>query len=221
MAASRNKEPLSLRLRTPEGTARVLRAHFRWHNLRVVALAAGTLFAAIASWVILYGICCWLLVLAIAVFELPFQRVPAGFLPLFMVTAGCAIGYAWIDQGLTPNARARDKKTIGEIASDILLALPRMTLAVPGTLRAWVRLNDAECLQGAELLHRLWEQKRVPMSGVRLQISDPATAARILFALQLTQIVDVQRDESEYWLRLNALRPASFRRAGEGRIEAR
>jgi len=219
MSAPENKESPTLRVRSPEGTALVLRAHFARHNLRVLALAAGTLVAALAAWVLLYWVCCWLLVLAIAVFDLPYTRIPPGFRPLFIVTAFCAIGYAWIDQSLTSNAQPRDEKGFGEIASDLILAIPRMTLAAHGTLRAWLRLSDADLLQAAELLHRLWQEKQVPMSGVRLEIPDPASAARILFALQLTQIIDVHRDETEYWLRLNALRPAAFRPARDAQIE--
>lgn len=216
MAASRDKEPPTLRLRTVEGTALVLRAHFFRHNLRVLLLAAGTALAATACWVVLYGVCCWLLVLAFAVFELPFTRVPRGFGTLFAVAALCAVAYAWIDQRLTPNARPTDKKPVAEIAADFVLAIPRMTLAIGGTLRAWLRLSEMELRQAAELLHRLAEEKRVPMSGVRLEIPDPPTAAHVLFALQLTQIIDVRRDDTEYWLRLNTLRPAGLRLAGEG-----
>jgi hypothetical protein len=220
MAASRSKGPLTLRVRTPEGTARVLRAYFARHNLYVLGLAAGTLIVALATWLLLYWVCAWLLVLAIAVFDLPFTRIPPGFHILFLVTAACAILYAWIDQRLSANARPRDKKSTFEIVSDILLAIPRMTLAVGGTLGARLRLTGAELLGAAELLHRLREERRVPMSGVRLQIPDPAEAAHVLFALQLTQIVDVHRDETEYWLRLNALRPAEFRQARDGSADA-
>jgi hypothetical protein len=77
-------------------------------------------------------------------------------------------------------------------------------------------LSDTELRGAAELLHRLGEEKRVPMSGVRLQISDPEAAVRILFALQLTQVIDTYReDNNEFWLRLNALRPPSLRMARE------
>jgi len=214
MAASRSKEPPSLRLRSPEGTALVLRGHFARHNLRVFLLATGTLLAAAACWVALYFVSCWLVVFGFAVFDLPFTRIPPGFGALFTVTALCAIGYAWIDQRLTPNARPRDDKKFVEIATEFVLAIPNMTLAVSGTLRAWLRLSDAELLQAAELLHRLTREKRVPMSSVRVDIPDPATAAHILFALQLTQIIDVRRDGPEYSLKLNSLRPARLRLGG-------
>jgi len=208
-------EPPTLRVRTPAGTAGVLRAHVARHNRRVLALAAATLVAALAAWALLYFVSCWIMVLGFAVFDSPRTRVPHGYWLLYSVTALCAIGYAWIDQRFTPNARPRDKKGILEIAMEFILAVPHMTLAVGGTLAAWQRLSDEDLLDAADLLHRLGEEKRVPMSNVRLHIPDPAAAVRILFALQMTEVIDVHRDGNEFWLRLNALRPASLRMAPE------
>ena len=216
MAAFRGNEPPKMRVRTPAGTAKILRAHLARHNGQVLMLAVATLIAALAAWALLYVVSCWMLVLAIAIFDLPLHGVPHHFLTVYIVAALCGIGVAWIDQRMTPNARLRDKKTAWEIAMEFLLAVPNMTLAVGGTLGAWQRLNREELLGAAELLHRLGEEKRVPMSGVRLQISDPEAAVRILFALQMTQVIDAYREENnEFWLRLSALRPRSLRMVRE------
>jgi len=215
MAAYRAKEPPTIRVRTLAGTAEALRAHLARHNRRVLLLAAGTLVAALAAWVLLYFVSVWILVLGISVLDVSNMRVPRHFWLLYCVAALCAIGFAWIDQRLTPNARPRDNKSVYEVALEFLLAVPNMTLAVGGTLRAWLSLSDDELLQAGELLHRLGSEKRVPMSGVRLQIPDPESAVRILFALQMTQVVDLHRDGPEFWLRLNSLRPASLRMTGE------
>lgn len=213
--AARIKEPPNIRVRTPAGTAEVLRAHLARHNRRVLLLAAATLVAALAAWVLLYFVSVWILVLGLSVLDLPNMRVPHGFWVLYCVAALCAIGFAWIDQRLTPNARPRDHKGLYEVALEFLLAVPNMTLAVGGTLRAWQSLSDDELLQAGELLHWLGREKRVPLSGVRVQIPDPESAVRILFALQMTQVIDSHRDGNEFWLRLNALRPANLRMAAE------
>ena len=211
MAASRTKDLPQVRLRSPEGTARILRAHFARHNFRVLLLAAGTLLAALACWGGLYLVSCWLLVLGFATFDVTLTHIPTGFDTLFAVAALCAIAYAWIEERIFPNAHPRDHKNLVEIAAEFILAIPHMTLAIGGTLRAWLRLSDMELVQAASLLHWIAEEKRVPMSGVRLEIPDPATVARVLFALQLTQIIEVRRDDTEYWLKLNTLRPAELR----------
>jgi hypothetical protein len=148
------------------------------------------------------------------------DRIPPGFPMVFGAVALSALAYAWVDQWLNPNARPRDELRLGEVIADFILAVPRMTLSVGGTLRAWQHLSGSELRQAAALLHWLAEEKRVPMSGVRLEIPDPETAMRVLFALQLTEIVEVHRNENEFWLRLNALRPKSLRAGREGFIDA-
>ncbi|MDR3406147.1 MAG: hypothetical protein P4L99_26915 [Chthoniobacter sp.] len=213
----RNDSP-TLRIRTPVGTAEILRSHLAAYNRRVLALAVATLVAALAAWALLYFVSCWLMVLGFAVSGSPRTRLPHGYWMLYAVTALCAICYAWIDQRLTPNVRPRDKKSVLEIVMEFVLAVPNMTLAVGGTLAAWQRLSDEDLLAAADLLHRLGEEKRVPVSSVRLQIPDPKAAVRILFALQMTEVIDTHRDGNEFWLRLNALRPASLRMAPEGHM---
>jgi hypothetical protein len=216
-AASSN-EPPTVRVRTPAGTARVLRAHFFRHNWRVALIAVGTLVAAAAAWVLLYLAGYSLLLVALTTFDPEREAPPHGFGVLFAVAAVCALGYAWLDHRLTPSARPSDSKGIWDLVSEIVLVVPNMTLSVGGTLQAWQHLCETELREAAALLHRLAEERRVPMSGVRLQIPDPASAMRVLFALQLTDVIDVQREDNEFWLRLNALRPAALR-LGRGEVQ--
>jgi hypothetical protein len=213
MLSAKATDPPSLRLLSPEQTARTLRAHFTRHNFRVFAIALGTLLAAAALWAIFYVVCCWLLVLAFAAVDLPLTRIPRGFGIVFIIAALCAVLYAWIDNRLTPNEQPRDDKKPGEIVSDFVLAIPRMTLTIGGTLAAWQRMSDDDLAQAATFLHQLAKATRLPMSAVRLEIPDSGTALRILFALQITQVIDLHRDSQEFWLKLNPLRPASLRLA--------
>jgi hypothetical protein len=220
MSAHRARNAPTLRVRTPESTARLLRAHFARHNLRVFLFAAGTLLTVIAAWLLLYFFCTWLLVIAFVVLDLPRIQIPRGFGILFVVAAVCAVIYAWIDRRLTLNEAPRDEKSAGEVVAEFLLAIPRMTLAIGGTLAAWQRLVPGDFIEAATLLHRLAEERRLPMSSVRLDIPDPVVATRILFGLQLTQVIDVQRDGQEFWLKLNPLRPAALRLAHESYADA-
>jgi hypothetical protein len=212
--------PPVVRIRSEGGTAWVLRGILLRHNLRVAALAVGTLVAALVAWSLLYFLSTWAVIFIMTVVAPDRDRIPSGFPIVFGVVAISAIAYAWVDQWLTPNARPRDELRIGEVIVDFILAVPRMTLAVGGTLRAWQHLSGTELMQAAALLHRLAEEKRVPMSGMRVEIPDPDTAMRVLFALQLTEIIEVHRSENEFWLRLNALRPKSLRAGRDGFVEA-
>jgi hypothetical protein len=210
LSREKNAPPI-VRVRTPEGTARVLRTHFTRHNWKVLGIAFGTLLASVAAWMLLYVASYSVLVFVLAVLDPDHEQSPRGFGTIFAVAGLCAMAYAWIDRRLTPNTLPNDKKSPGELLAECVLLVPRMTLSVGGTLAAWQRLDDADLTQAAALLHRLAEEKRIPMSSIRLQIPDPTTAMRVLFALQLTEVVDVHRDGSEFWLKLNALRPAALR----------
>jgi hypothetical protein len=213
------REAPTLRVRTPAGTAEVLRAHFARHNRQVLLLTAATLIAALAAWALLYFVSIWMLVFLMAAFDVSNAHIPHRFWMLYLIAALCGLALAWLDNRLNPNARPVDRKLPWEIFMDFLLAVPRMTLAVASNLAAWQKLTDSDLLEAAELLHRLGNEKRVPMSGVRLQIPDPEAALRILYALQMTQVIDTHRDGNEFWLRLNALRPASLRMMSTERAE--
>jgi hypothetical protein len=204
------KEAPKLRPVTPPRTARSLRRHFARHNLRVFLLASATLLAVVALWLILFGVCCWLILLALTAIDVPHPHIPRGFAILFAVAALCAVIYAWIDGRLTPNGLPRDDKRPGEIFTDFVLAIPRMTLSIGGTLAAWQRLTDAELVQAAALLHRLSAEPRVRMSSVPLEIPEAAARLKILFALQITKVIDVHRRDNEWWVALNSQRPQNL-----------
>ena len=207
MQFARLKDVPTPRLVTPARTARSLRRHFARHNLHVLLLASATLLAVVALWLILYGVCCWLFILALTVIGGPHPNIPHGFGILFAVAALCAVAYAWIDHRLTPNKFPRDDKLPSEIFADIVLTIPRMTVSIGGTLAAWQRLTKAEIAQAAALLHRLSAESRVWASSVPVEIPDAAARLKILFALQITKVIDVHRRDGEWWVALDPQRP--------------
>jgi hypothetical protein len=211
MDASRAQDAPALRVRSVGSTAQILRAHFVRHNVRVLLVATVTLFAAVAAWLLLYFVSTWVVIVLLATADIHVTRIPQGYTILFAVAMTCALVYTWIDRRLTPNERPRDEMRPGDIAMDFLLVIPRLTLSIGGTLAAWQWLSTRDCELAAGLLHHIAEEKQIPMSSVRLDIPDPKAANRILFALQITQVIDVHREDQEFSLRLNALRPASLR----------
>ena len=219
MSATTRNAP-TLRLRTTESTATTLAAHIARHNLRVLLLAMGTLIVSAAAWFLLYFFSTWILVLVVAIFDVRLTRIPPGYAILFAVAALCSLVYVGVDRWLTPNDRPSDKKHPLDVVTDLLLAVPRMTFSVAGTLAAWQRLSPADLRQAATLLHRVSDEKRVPMSGVPQDIPNQDAMVRILFALQITQVIDVFREGHEFWLRLSALRPPSLKLAREPYADA-
>ncbi len=195
---------------TVESTARALRREIAAHNRRVALIALFTFAVAAGLWTVLYAVCAWVLMLAFIAAGTSRDTLPHGFTILYVVTAACAVGYAWIDRHFTPNDLPRDDKTPGEISTDFLLALPRITLAVGGTLRAWLRLSPAECEIAAAFLHRLAHERRIPLHSVPLDISGEPMRFRILFALQILEAIDLRRDDHALWITLNPRGPRAL-----------
>ncbi len=208
---SRNILPeLGPRAGTVESTARALRREIARHNLQVAAIALLTLAVAAGLWVVLYAVCCWLVLFFQSAVGTARVALPQGFALVFTVAAACSVGYAWVDRHFTPNDLPRDDKSPGEIAADFMLALPRITLAIPSTLSAAVRLTAPEVCQAAAFLHRLARERRLPLHSVPLDLANAAERFRILFALQLLRAIDLRRDERELTIRLHPSCPRAL-----------
>ena len=195
------------RVFTIEGTARALRREIARHNIQVAGIALFTFVVAVGLWVVLYAVCSWAVLFFESAVGTSVVALPQGFTLVFLVAAACSVGYAWLDRRLTPNDLPRDDKSPGEITADFILALPRITLAIWGTLSAAVSLTAHERDEAATFLHRLVRERRIPLHSVPLDITDATARFRILFALQLLEIIDLRRDERELWIRLNSSCP--------------
>lgn len=180
-----------------------LRERLRQHNRQVLTFAAMSITGAVAGWAALYGVSHWLMLVAAVIIRGPYASVPAGFSWGFAAIAATLILSAWVDRKLTPNALPPDEKTPGEIGMDFLLAIPRMTLAIPANLSAWVRFTEAHLSAAAVLVDRLSGEQRIPVYEVPLEIPEQAVRERVLDALLLLGVIEFQREaDSSIWLKV-------------------
>ena len=142
--------------------------------------------------------------------------IPRTFLRWFIATALVSTAWAWLRRRLLPAEMPRDKKPFWEVASDFLLAVPRITLSLFSTISAWRRLSDAELDQAASFIHRLAEERRVPLPSVPQEIPDARVREKVLLTLQLMQIIDLQKRDRDWFVTLHVSRPRAFQfnRAG-------
>jgi len=200
----------TLRILTPASTARMLRAHLARHNLRVLFLAFVTLLLALALWIMLYGLACWLILLAVSAEGVSEAGIPRTFRRWFIALALVSTAWAWLCRRFRPQEIARDKKHPLEVASEFLLAIPRVTLSLFSTISAWRRLSAAELDQAASFIHRLAEERRMPLPSVPQEIPDARSRERILLALQIMQIIDLQKRDRDWFVTLHVSRPRAF-----------
>lgn len=189
---------------------RVLRAQIALHNFRAALLALLTAIVAAGLWFVLRAIAHWLVLLASSVLRGVDARPVADLDSVFWTAAAGLIALAWFERRLNPDERPKDHKTALEITWDFVLAVPRLTLSIWGTLRAWLRLDDQEIANAVALIERLEDEPRLFLSQLPLEIPDSERRFRILFALQLLQIVDIRREDRELCVRLNPLRPPAL-----------
>ena len=196
---------------SPDEIVSALRVHFAGHNRTVLLLALATLVAAIALWTTLYFLAEWLTLLALVVIRGEDAPLPHGFGVVFATATVCLLLYAWIDRRLTPNDWPRDHKPAREIAEDFLLAIPRTTLAAWSTLTVRQRLTEVEFAQAGAFLARLAAAGRLPMSAAGYDLPDAVERERVLFALRVTRIIDIDRIKGEFVIRLGDRRPELLR----------
>ena len=196
---------------TPAEITAALRRHFAEHNRRVLLLSLATLAGAVALWTAIYVVGQWLTLLFLTVVNGEDTALPSGFAIVYVTAAVCLLVYAWIDRRLTPNDWPRDSKPPREIVEDFLLATPRATLAVWTTLTVRQRLTESELAQAGSFLARLTEFGKLPMSVVGYDIPDVKERERVLFALQITRVIEIDLGKGESMVRLSSQRPAMLR----------
>jgi len=189
---------------------RALRAHFADHNFRVALLTLFTLVAAIALWFLLHAAMHWLALLAVTAVKGTEAHAPEFIDRFFWPAAAALLVLAWIDRRFRPDDRARDHRAAVEIVWEIILAIPRVTLAIGGTLSNWQHLDERELTSAAELLQNLAQDRKIALHSLPLEIPDDRLRLKVLFALQITQVIEIRRENRELWIALNPLRPAKL-----------
>jgi hypothetical protein len=175
-----------------------LREHLHRHNRWVLLLTVLTFVVSCALWAGLYFIVWWLFLLGgTAVRPLDFHP---GIWALFRGFAAMAVVLclvAWVLRLVRPNAAARDHKGVGEHFLDVLLALPRVTLAIFGTGGAAARLNERELGYAWRLLRMMDDADRpVPVTMLPVEIPDSTMRNRIVLALQLSGLIEIRTTSS-------------------------
>lgn len=181
----------------------------------MIYLAFGTLVFVIAAWAVLYWLLYWLVLLVLSVIYGVDAQPPDIFPLCFAGSASllCLLGF--IAHRFSPHERVLDRKRPWEIALDFLLAIPRSTLSIWGTLTAYQFLDEHEMACAWDLLQFIGRERRVELQAVAREIPDPRTQERVVIALQLVGLVEFR--ETDAGIRL-MLRNAEAERLAQPRV---
>jgi hypothetical protein len=185
-----------------EATLEALRARLERHNRRAVALAALTFVVSATLWLLAYLFLYWLTLLALTAVRGIEARPPKNSAAYFFYGAMLLTVLAYWMRRRSPDEMPRDEKSYSEHVSDIILSLPRATLAIWGNLSARQRLSRDELEVAAHLLERMQNEGPLPLHRVPLEIPEPEVRRKVLLTLKLLGLVEVSRRKETLWLTL-------------------
>ena len=179
----------------------LLHLRLQTHNRHVLGYTCLTATGAICLWVAAYGAAWWLTLFVLSSAVGGEARPPAHFTRIFFEVAITSVLLAYVHRLTVSDARARDFKSGGEVVIDLLLAIPRVTLAIWGNFSAWQKLTPAETEQALLLLERL-QAGRLRLLSVPQEIPDETLRDRLLYSLQLIGLIEIRKEDDEHWLKV-------------------
>ncbi len=195
-----------------------LRRELSRHNRRALGYFLFTFASAAVLWWALYGLSYWLVLLGLSAVKGADAAVPIAFPTAFLAIACALLVGAWFHRLATTSELPRNETSVGEIAMDFLLMIPRITFAAWGNLSAFRKLSPAELEHAAELLALVLQERRVPMHRIPVCITDDRQRDRIVYALLLLQILHLHWEGETPWLRISPLAPARLQLGSGGSI---
>ncbi len=189
----------------------ILRVHFQEHNRSVLFASAATLVFALIGWAVVYGVFYWFTVAFLSVKEgLKFtgtENFNRNFLASIAVLYVAALLDRWI---FRYSPEAVDRRPWSETLLDIVLFLPRMSLAVVENFTVWIRLSPSELRAAVRLVELIRKRGRFPLQEVPLVIPRERERECVLAALRVAQIIDARPSEGVAWLHIGCLAPPEF-----------
>jgi len=187
-----------------------LRAHIRTHNLGVLSAVVFILIFTSALWTGIYFLCYWLLFFKHTVLDQDIWITPSGFIKEYAAVAvALVIAARFLDQ-LIPPDKARDHRSKLELVINLLMFLPRCTLNMLESLSALVWFSKKHLKAAALFIEYLQHHGRMNMQELPLAIPDESMRNRILFGLDIMQIVEVRLLDNVFWLSLSSITPKAF-----------
>lgn len=192
-------------------SAALLSAHVRAHNWSVLAASGAAFFLAVIGWSLVYAAAYWAAVLITTVQSYGGRIPGAGFQEVCLWVFLSLMGVGLLDVWINRHEEAVDHKSKLQHLYDVVMFLPRLTLAGIVNFSAWAWLPPAGKPHAARLLERLRAEKAVPLGVVPLEIPNDSLRRRVLAVLEITQLVEVRPEKGQLVLRWNALAPSAFR----------
>ncbi len=189
----------------------MLRAHVRSHNISVLAASGAALLFSLIGWAVLYGVAWWV-AMFFATIESHGEAWPGADFHF-----GCAVAFggtmllAVVDSFVFPHEEVVDSRGFFGHVFDVVLFIPRISLASLQNFSAWARIPRAAMPHAVRIIERLRKEQRVPLHALPLELPNDRLRNTMLATLGITQIVEMRSEKGELVLRWSPLAPEEFR----------
>ncbi|HWB58419.1 MAG TPA: hypothetical protein VG733_02965 [Chthoniobacteraceae bacterium] len=187
-----------------EDIPEVFREHIRRHNREALLLAVITFVAAVVLWTVCFVAIYGIIMLGLSAAQGTEAHFPRGYVAVFAGGALLLFAIALIMRKVRPGHLVVDHKSGFENFLDILLVLPRITFEVWGNLSALVFPTEREMHAAWALLQTMGERRgKIRVQELPLEIPKSLLRSRVVFLLQLAELVVVRNHHDGVWLALN------------------
>jgi hypothetical protein len=189
----------------------ILQNHFREHNRSVLFASGATLLFAALGWAFIYGLFYWFTIAFLSVKDgLGFVHAD-NFNRNFFSSVAVLYAATLLDRWMFRfESDAVDRRPLSETVLDIVLFLPRMSLAVFENFGVWIRLSEPQMRSAARLVELIRERGRYSLQEVPVVIPDDRESMAVVTALRVAQVVDVRPADGVLWLYIGGLAPSGL-----------
>jgi hypothetical protein len=198
----------------PEVGVAALADYVREHNRQALIFALFALGAAVLAWVFAVVFIYWMALLIATLsrsfnpdtlLEITRRDLLGPHVPLwFALGAAFWLGVGWMVRRYTRIAKLREERHYFLwVAAEVFMALPNVTFAVPGNLRAITQLTGTDASLAWRLMQRIEENGgRLNVANLRQETEDERALGRIVFRLQLIGLLSTRELEDGWYLHL-------------------
>ena len=178
--------------------------------MSVLAASGAACSVAGVGWLFLFGIGYCIAMIGTAL-NRGIEAQPDMYPRYFWLSAAGMTVLALLEAWRNPHEIARDERSTFIQLFDVILFLPRITVAALLNFFAWAYLPQAAMPAALRLLGRLRMQESIPLHELPLDIPNLRLRRRVLAVLEVTQLTDIRTEKGQLVLRWSALAPAAIR----------
>jgi hypothetical protein len=177
------------------------RAILEEHDHRVLLVAALTAVGVVGAWIAVYFVAHWLVLLVATAAQGEAATLPHNLPELFLVVALALCAVAWVSKAGIRTLSPTDRVAGWRQVLDLLLALPRMTVSIFGTLGARTHLRERDLDVAWFLLRETVEADGMDIASFSALLPNRRKARHLGLMLQMAGLLQMEKEEEGFLIK--------------------